>query len=71
MGDAGPQRRGRAWLYGLMLPKIQTDVLGTIPPCIIWDTCAETYFPNLSLGEHTCCVIPLMENHLIRASGVF
>lgn len=71
MGDAAPQRRGRAWLYGLMLPKIQTDMLGTIPPCILWDVCAETYFLALFLGKHSCCAIPLMENHLFKATGIF
>lgn len=36
MGGAVSRRRGRAWLYGLMLPKIQTDMLGTIPLRITW-----------------------------------
>lgn len=71
MGDAVPQRRRKAWFHGLMLPKIQTDTLDSIPRCFVWDTCAETYFPALFLGEHTCCVIPLMGNHLSQAAGVF
>lgn len=71
MLDAAPQRRGRARLYGLMLPKIQIEMLGTIPPCIVWYMCADTYFPALFLGEYTCYVIPLMENNLFRAAGVF
>lgn len=71
MGGAASWRRGRAWLYGLMLPKIQTDMLGTIPLRITWYMCAETYFPTSFLGEHTCCVIPLMENLFLGAAGAF
>lgn len=71
MGGAVSRRRGRAWLYGLMLPKIQTDMLGTIPLRITWYMCAETYFPTLFLGKHTCCVIPLMENPFLGAAGAF